>query len=121
MEKKQKRKQSPRPGKTTLAIEFDKNDLDKVRAAAWEEQRSIGFIVRRAVQYWLENSPEGRFQFKPTITTPKSGDKVGGRLEMKDIDIEDSAPVTEERLSEAIKTLRAEMLALKDSKKEGNE
>jgi hypothetical protein len=53
-----KRKQNP--AKPVLAIVFDKPELDRLRALAGLDERSIAFLVRRAVKYWLDHSPEAK-------------------------------------------------------------
>lgn len=52
------KKRRGNPDKPALAIVFDKPELDRPRELAGLDERSIAFLVRRAVKYWLDNSPE---------------------------------------------------------------
>ena len=54
------KKRKPNPDKPALAIVFDKPELDRLRELAGLDERSIAFLVRRAVKYWLDNSREAK-------------------------------------------------------------
>lgn len=45
-----------RPNKTTLAIEFDNEDLERLRQIKKTDERSVGYLVRRATKFWLESA-----------------------------------------------------------------
>lgn len=45
-----------RPNKTTLAIEFDNEDLERLRQIGKADERSVGYLVRRATKFWLESA-----------------------------------------------------------------
>lgn len=54
------KKRRPNPDKPALAIVFDKPELDRLRELAGLDERSIAFLVRRAVKFWLDKSPEAK-------------------------------------------------------------
>jgi hypothetical protein len=54
------KKRQPNPDKPALAIVFDRPELDRLRELAGLDERSIAFLVRRAVKYWLDNSREAK-------------------------------------------------------------
>lgn len=60
-----RRREIPRQG---LAVEFDVEDLEKLRAIALREDLSIGHLVRRAVRMWLDR------QNIPKSPSPKRTD-----------------------------------------------
>ena len=57
---RKRRRQSVRTDKTSLAIEFPDELLGLIKVIAKREERSIAFVVRKACDYWLQNSPEAR-------------------------------------------------------------
>ena len=59
-----KSQRSRRPGKYAFVIEFDLPDLEKARQIAEADGRSLGFIVRRALHYWLQ-TPDARAMSTP--------------------------------------------------------
>lgn len=57
---RKRRRQSVRTDKTSLAIEFPDELLGLIKVIAQREERSIAFVVRKACDYWLQNSVEAR-------------------------------------------------------------
>ena len=73
---KKKRRQSLRAGRTTLAVEFFDADLARVRVLAAREERSVGFTIRKAVRYWLENSIDASPDAEGETRGPYSSDAM---------------------------------------------
>ena len=46
--------------RAAISIVFDKPELDLLLELAGLDERSVAFLVRRAVKYWLDNSPEAK-------------------------------------------------------------